>query len=57
VEGEIGPFPRQHLTPVPQVPTLAALNEALVAADARDEGRWIAVTASKPSAPPRRGSS
>ncbi len=57
MEGEIGPFPRQHLTPVPQVPTLAALNEALVAADARDEGRWIAVTASKPSAPPRRGSS
>jgi transposase len=42
VEGEIGRFRRRHLTPVPHVPTLAALNDALEAADARDEGRRIA---------------
>jgi transposase len=42
VEGEIGRFRRRHLTPVPHLPTLAALNEALAAADARDEGRRIA---------------
>lgn len=42
VEGEIGRFRRRHLTPVPHLPTLAALNEALTAADARDEGRRIA---------------
>lgn len=42
VEGEIGRFRRGHLTPVPHVPSLAALNEALAAADARDEGRRIA---------------
>ena len=42
VEGEIGRFRRRHLTPVPHVPTLAALNAALAAADARDEGRRIA---------------
>jgi transposase len=42
VEGEIGRFRRRHLTPVPHVPTLAALNEALAAADARDDARRIA---------------
>jgi transposase len=42
VEGEIGRFRRRHLTPVPHVGSLAALNEALEAADARDEGRRIA---------------
>jgi transposase len=42
VEGEIGRFRRRHLTPVPHVGSLAALNEALAAADARDEGRRIA---------------
>ncbi len=42
VEGEIGRFRRRHLTPMPVLPTLAALNEALVAADARDDARRIA---------------
>ena len=42
VEGEIGRFRRRHLTPVPVLPTLAALNEALAAADARDDARRIA---------------
>ena len=42
VEGEIGRFRRRHLTPVPHVGSLAALNEALAAADARDDGRRIA---------------
>lgn len=34
VEGEIGRFRRRHLTPVPHLPSMAALNEALAAADA-----------------------
>ena len=42
VEGEIGRFRRRHLTPVPHLPSLAALNEALEAADARDDARRIA---------------
>lgn len=42
VEGEIGRFRRRHLTPVPHVGSLAALNEALAAADARDDARRIA---------------
>ena len=42
VEGEIGRFRRRHLTPVPHVGSLAALNQALAAADARDQGRRIA---------------
>ena len=37
VEGEIGRFRRRHLTPVPHVGSLAALNKALAAADARDD--------------------
>ncbi|MGK2854037.1 MAG: IS21 family transposase [Microbacteriaceae bacterium] len=41
VEGEIGRFRRRHLTPVPHVGSLAALNEALAAADARDDDRRI----------------
>ncbi len=41
VEGEVGRFRRGHLTPVPHVPTLAALNEAMAAADARDDARRI----------------
>jgi transposase len=41
VEGEIGRFRRRHLTPVPHVGSLAALNVALAAADARDDGRRI----------------
>jgi len=41
VEGEIGRFRRRHLTPVPHLPSLAALNEALRAADARDDARLI----------------
>ncbi len=42
VEGEIGRFRRRHLTPVPDVGSLAALNAALAAADARDDARRIA---------------
>jgi len=41
VEGEIGRFRRRHLTPVPHVGSLAALNDALAAADARDDARRI----------------
>ena len=41
VEGEIGRFRRRHLTPVPHVGSLAALNVALAAADARDDARRI----------------
>ena len=42
VEGEIGRFRRRHLTPIPHVGSLAALNTALAAADARDDNRRIA---------------
>lgn len=45
VEGEIGRFRRRHLTPVPHVGSLAALNEALAAADARDDARHIGARA------------
>ena len=41
VEGEIGRFRRRHLTPVPHVGSLAALNKALAAADARRRHRRI----------------
>ena len=41
VEGEIGRFRRRHLTPVPHVPSMAALNAALAAADLRDDTRRI----------------
>ena len=41
VEGEIGRFRRRHLTPIPHVGSLAALNAALAAADARDDARRI----------------
>lgn len=42
VEGEIGRFRRRHLTPVPRVESLAALNEVMAAADAAENGRLIA---------------
>jgi transposase len=42
VEGEIGRFRRRHLTPIPHVGSLAALNQALAAADARDDARRLA---------------
>lgn len=45
MEGEIGRFRRRHLTPVPAVASLAALNEALAAADARDDARRIGARA------------
>ena len=45
VEGEIGRFRRRHLTPVPHAGSLAALNEALAAADARDDARRIGARA------------
>jgi transposase len=41
VEGEIGRFRRRHLTPMPHVGSLQALNVALAAADARDDARRI----------------
>ena len=47
VEGEVGRFRRRHLTPVPHVPTLAALNEAMAAADARDDARRIGARAER----------
>lgn len=45
VEGEIGRFRRRHLTPVPHVGSLAALNAALAAADERDDTRRIGARA------------
>jgi len=45
VEGEIGRFRRRHLTPLPHVASLAALNEALAAADRRDDARRIGARA------------
>ncbi len=45
VEGEIGRFRRRHLTPVPHVGSLAALNDALAAADVRDDTRRIGARA------------
>jgi len=42
VEGEIGRFRRRHLTPVPHAESLAALNEAMTAADRLDDARRIA---------------
>lgn len=42
MEGEIGRFRRRHLTPVPHVESLAALNELLAAADETDDRRRIA---------------
>jgi transposase len=41
VEGEIGRFRRRHLTPMPHVGSLQALNAALAAADVRDDGRRV----------------
>jgi transposase len=41
VEGEIGRFRRGHLTPMPKVASLAALNEVMAAADAADNARHI----------------
>ena len=51
VEGEIGRFRRRHLTPVPHVGSLAALNKALAAADARDDTAGSA-PGSRPSGRP-----
>ncbi|MGH3371992.1 MAG: IS21 family transposase [Nocardioidaceae bacterium] len=45
VEGEIGRFRRRHLTPVPHADSLAALNQALAAADAADDARRIGARA------------
>lgn len=41
VEGEIGRFRRQHLTPVPKVGSLAELNERLAAIDEAEDARRI----------------
>jgi transposase len=45
VEGEIGRFRRRHLTPVPSVASLAALNQLIATADILDDGRVITVAA------------
>jgi transposase len=42
VEGEVGRFRRRHLVPVPQVASMAELNELLLAGAARDDARFIA---------------
>ena len=41
VEGEIGRFRRRHLVPIPQVASLAELNELIAAGDAVDDTRVI----------------
>ena len=41
VEGEIGRFRRNHLVPVPNVSSVAELNELIAAADVGDDGRFI----------------
>jgi transposase len=41
VEGEVGRFRRNHLVPVPEVATLAELNDLLLACCVRDLGRTI----------------
>jgi transposase len=41
VEGEVGRFRRRHLTPVPQVGSLAELNGILAGADTADDSRRI----------------
>jgi transposase len=41
VEGEVGRFRRRHLVPVPNVATLAELNELVAAGDAADDRRRI----------------
>ncbi|MDP9325009.1 MAG: IS21 family transposase [Candidatus Dormibacteraeota bacterium] len=41
VEGEIGRFRRTHLVPVPDVGSLAELNELIAAGDAADDARVI----------------
>lgn len=41
MEGEVGRFRRNHLTPVPVVATLAELNARLILADTADDARRI----------------
>lgn len=41
VEGEIGRFRRNHLVPVPNVSSVAELNEQIAAAEVRDDARFI----------------
>jgi transposase len=41
VEGEVGYFRRNHWVPVPEASDLTDLNQQLLAACHRDEGRWI----------------
>jgi transposase len=41
VEGDIGRFRRNYLTPVPTFDTLDELNDYLAACDIRDEQRWV----------------
>ena len=41
VEGEVGRFRRRHLVPVPDVTSLAAMNQLIAAGDMVDDGRVI----------------
>ena len=41
VEGEVGRFRRRHMVPVPDVPTLPALNELVALGDEHDDHRHI----------------
>ena len=41
VEGEIGRFRRNHLVPVPNVGSVAELNELIAAADIADDARFV----------------
>jgi transposase len=41
VEGEVGRFRRRNMVPVPDVPTLLALNELVAVGDERDDHRHI----------------
>jgi transposase len=42
VEGEVGRFRRRHMVPVPKAASMAELNQALLAASAQDDHRFIA---------------
>jgi len=41
VEGDIGRFRRNHLVPIPNVSSVAELNDLIAAADIRDDARFI----------------
>lgn len=41
VEGEVGRFRRRHMVPMPNVGSLAELNDLIAAADTADDARWV----------------